>query len=451
MFSIKMDIIIAGDGEVGFHLAKTLSKIHHNITVIDSDSELLRLLQTDNDLLTITGHSTSIKTLKEAGIGECDLLISVLHEENINIITCILGKRLGAKRTIARVSSIEYLNDDNKSMFKALGIDEMVSPERIAAKEITNLLSRNTATEVFDFSGGLLSIYMTRLDDDTAFTNKKIVEIAQLYPQMDARIVCIIRKGQTIIPGGEDYFLSGDLVYLLLRPDSLKIIESLFKKHEFTIKKAMILGGGRIGRRAALNLQDKIQLKIIEKDKNRCYILADDLDKTLIINGNGSDISLLTDEGLKEMDAFIATTGSTETNILSCLHAHKHGVKKTVALVENIGYIDVSQDIGIDTIINKKLITASYIARFTLGGEVTSSKWLSGIDAEVFEVIVKEKSPATKDIVMNLTIPDGVSIGGVIRDGQSFIARGNTQIETGDKVVVFSLPESAAKAMKLFN
>ena len=446
-----MNIIIAGDGEVGFHLAKTLSKVRHNITVVDPHSDLLKLLQTDNDLLTVTGNSTSISVLKEAGINDCDLLISVLHEENINLITCILGKRLGAKRTVARVSSIEYLNDDNKSMFKAMGIDEMVSPERIAAKEITNLLTRNTATEVFDFSGGLLSIYMTRLDKQTAFTDKTIAQVAKEYPQMDARIVCIIRSGQTIIPGGDDYYREGDLIYLLVRPESLEIVKTLFKKTEVQIKNAMILGGGRIGRRTALNIQDKIQLKIIEQDKNRCFKLVDDLEKTLIINGNGSDISLLMDEGLKQMDAFIATTGSTETNILSCLHAHRQGVKKTIALVENISYIDVSQDIGIDTIINKKLITASYIARFTLSGEVTSSKWLSGIDAEVFEVIVKEKSPVTKDIIMNLKIPNGVSIGGIIRDGQSFIARGNTQIETGDKVVVFSLPESANKAMKLFN
>lgn len=446
-----MDIIIAGDGEVGFHLAKTLSKIKHNITVVDPHSELLRLLQTDNDLLTITGESTSISVLKEAGVSSCDLLISVLHEESINIITCMLGKRLGAKRTIARINSIEYLNDENKSMFKALGIDEMVCPERIAAKEITNLLTRNTATEVFDFSNGLLSIYMTRIDTDAVFVDKTIMETAQLYPQMDARIVCIVRQGQTIIPRGDDYYRKGDLVYLLVKPEGLEVVKELFKKKDFRIKNAMIIGGGRIGRRAALNLENIMQLKLVEENKNRCLKLLDELSSTMVINGNGSDISLLLDEGLRDTDAFIATTDSTETNILSCLHAHKQGVKKTIALVENINYIDVSQDIGIDTIINKKLITASYIARFTLNGEVTSSKWLSGIDAEVFEVIVKEKAPATKNTIMNLSIPQGVSIGGIIRDGTSFIARGDTQIESGDKVVVFSLPEVANKVMKLFN
>ncbi|MBR1770283.1 MAG: Trk system potassium transporter TrkA [Bacteroidales bacterium] len=446
-----MDIIIAGDGEVGFHLARTLSKIKHNITVVDPNSELLRLLQTDNDLLTIPGESTSISVLKEAGVSDCDLLISVLHEESINIITCMLGKRLGAKRTIARINSIEYLNDENKNMFKSLGIDEMVCPERIAAKEITNLLTRNTATEVFDFSNGLLSIYMTRIDDEAVFIDKTVMETAKLYPQMDARIVCIVRQGQTIIPGGNDYYRKGDLVYLLVRPDGLEVVKELFKKKDFRIRNAMIIGGGRIGRRAALNLENIIQLKLVEENKERCMRLLDELSSTMVINGNGSDISLLMDEGLRDTDAFIATTDSTETNILSCLHAHRQGVKKTIALVENINYIDVSQDIGIDTIINKKLITASYIARFTLNGEVTSSKWLSGIDAEVFEVIVKEKAPATKDVIMNLNIPAGVSIGGIIRDGESFIAKGNTQIESGDKVVVFSIPEAANKVMKLFN
>jgi trk system potassium uptake protein TrkA len=197
--------------------------------------------------------------------------------------------------------------------------------------------------------------------------------------------------------------------------------------------------------------QHSINLKLIEQDKNRCFNLVDELNKTMVINGNGSDISLLMDEGLEDTDAFISTTGSTETNILSCLHAHKHGVKKTIALVENISYIDVSQDIGIDTIINKKLITASYIARFTLNADVTSSKWLSGIDAEVVEVIVKNDAPATKKKVMELDIPKGVSIGGVIRDGDSFIVKGDSQILPGDKVVAFTVPESANKLMKLFN
>ncbi|MDR1725926.1 MAG: Trk system potassium transporter TrkA [Bacteroidales bacterium] len=446
-----MNIIIAGDGEVGFHLAKSLSKVRHNITVIDPHSELLAMLQAEADLMTITGSSTSLSTLKEAGIASCDLLIAVLHEESINIITCILGKRLGAKRTIARISTIEYLNDDNKQMFKALGVDEIVSPERIAAKEITNLLTRTTATEIFDFANGLLSVYMMRVGSSAIVLDKTLTESAKEHPDIEARVVCIIRKGKTIIPDGNEKYLKGDLIYMIAKASSLDKINELGGRKDYNVKNAIIVGGGRVARRAALNLQDKISLKIIEKDRDRCFDLTNMLANTMIINGDGSDLSLLMEEGLESTDAFIALTDSTETNILSCLHAHKHGVKKTIALVENISYIDVSQDIGIDTIINKKLTAASYIARFTLAANVTTSKWLAGMDAEVIEILAKERSSVTKSKIRDLHIPYGASIGGVIRNNQAFITGGDFQIVAGDKVVVFTIPEAAAKIVKIFN
>ncbi|MDR0789290.1 MAG: Trk system potassium transporter TrkA [Bacteroidales bacterium] len=446
-----MNIIIAGDGEVGFHLAKSLSKVRHNITVVDPNSELLTMLQAEADLMTITGSSTSLKTLKEAGVTSCDLLISVLHEESINIMTCILGKRLGAKRTIARISSIEYLDGDNKQIFKALGVDEIVSPERIAAKEITNLLTRTTATEIFDFANGLLSVYMMRIGSAALVLGKTLAEINQLYPDIEARIVCIIRNGKTIIPDGNERYCKGDLIYLIAKSTSLEKINELGGRKDFNIKTAIIVGGGRIARRAAFNLQNDISLKIIEKNRDRCFDLTNILSNTMIINGDGNDISLLTEEGIENTDAFIALTESTETNILSCLHAHKHGVKKTIALVENISYIDVSQDIGIDTIINKKLITASYIARFTLAANVTTAKWLAGINAEVIEILAKEKSSVTKAKVRDLNVPYGASIGGVIRNNQAYITNGDFRIEAGDKVIVFTVPEAAAKMVKLFN
>ncbi|MDR1005463.1 MAG: Trk system potassium transporter TrkA [Bacteroidales bacterium] len=446
-----MNIIIAGDGEVGFHLAKSLSKVRHNITVVDPHSELLTMLQAEADLMTITGNSTSLKTLREAGVASCDLLIAVLHDESINIMTCILGKRIGAKRTIARISTIEYLEENNKQMFKALGVDEMVSPERIAAKEITNLLTRTTATEIFDFSKGLLSFYMMRIGSAALVLDKTLLEASELYPDIEARIVCIIRKGKTIIPDGQEKYLKGDLVYLVAKSSSLEDINTLGGRKDVNIKNAIIIGGGRVARRTALNLQNDIKLKIIEKNRERCFNLTDELSNTMVINGDGSDISLLNEEGLESTDAFIALTESTETNILSCLHAHKHGVKKTIALVENISYIDVSQDIGIDTIINKKLIAASYIARFTLSPNVTTAKWLAGIDAEIIEIVAKEKSPITKAQIKDLHLPQGVSIGGVIRRDEPYITNGNFKIMPGDKVIVFTIPEMAAKIVKLFN
>jgi trk system potassium uptake protein TrkA len=384
-------------------------------------------------------------------VASCDLLIAVLHDESINIVTCILGKRLGAKRTIARISTIEYLEDTNRQIFKGVGVDEVVSPERIAAKEITNLLTRTTATEIFDFGGGLLSVYMMRVGDEALVVGKTLAEMAIEYPDIEVRVVCIIRHGRTIIPDGNEKYLQGDLIYMIAKTTSIEKVNALGGRKDYNIHNAMIIGGGRVARRAAMNLQDKISLKIIEKDRDRCFDLTNILSNTMIINGDGSDMSLLVDEGLENTDAFIALTDSTETNILSCLHAHKHGVKKTIALVENISYIDVSQDIGIDTIINKKLTAASYIARFTLSANVTTSKWLAGMDAEVIEILAKERSAVTKAKIRDLHLPFGVSIGGVIRNNQAFITSGDFQIEAGDRVVVFTMPEAANKMVKYFN
>lgn len=445
-----MNILIAGDGEVGFHIARSLSKVKHNITVVDPNSELLKMLEADSDLLTIAGNSTSLETLRDAGVENADLLISVLHQESINIITCMLGKRLGAKRTIARVNTQEYLNDINKGMFKGMGVDELVCPEKIAAKEISNLLTRNITTELFDFGNGLLCIYMLRIDQRALIINKSLREIGKEHPKLGIRTVCIIRHGRTIIPTGDNKYLMNDLVYIIARPESVNKFKLLIGKEDRNIKDVIIIGGGRIGRRAALNLHDKMNVKIIEQDIERCNRLANEFNNVMIINGNGNDISLLQDEGINETHALIALTDSTETNIITCLYAHRQGVKKTIALVENLNYIDVSEDIGIDTIINKKIITARYITRFTLGEEIPSSRWLSGIEAEVLEIIAKEKSLITKKPLKNFKFPKGVNIGGIIRNGKAIIADGETLIEAKDKVIAFTIPESALKFLKLF-
>ncbi len=446
-----MNIIIAGDGEVGFHLARSLTQLKHNIVVVDPHKELLQMIESETDLLTIAGNSTSLYTLREADAESADLLISVLHDETINLLTCILGKRLGAKRTIARINNIEFLTRENKSFFKSLGVDEMVCPERIAAKEIVNLLNFNISTEVFEFSKGLLTMHLLRIDEKAKVLNKTFKEVHEIFPNVDAKTVAIIRDGRTIIPKGTDMFLKNDLAYVISKPSSLRFLRELIGKLDFEVKNIIIAGGGRIGKKTAKNLEKKMSVKLIDIDKERCYELADSLTKTLIINGDATDMDLLEEEGIGNTDAFIALTDSTETNILTCLHARKHGVKKTIALVENIDFIDLSQDIGIDTIINKKLITSSYIARFTVHAEVNSSKWLSGTNAEVMEFIAHEKSLATRKPIHKLDIPKGATIGGIIRNGEAFIAKPDTQIQTDDKVVAFTVSQSLSNLAKLFD
>ncbi len=446
-----MNIIIAGDGEVGLHLAQELANENHDITIIDQHEEMLKMVESHTDLMTIMGSSTSISVLQSANIQKADLLISVVHNENINLVTAILGKQLGAKRTIARVNNLDNLNKKNIQIFKNLGIDALVCPEEIAAQEIIGLLKQTAATEIFDFSDGKLSLFLIKLEENAPVINKTLNQIAAEYPHLNFRSVAIHRNSKTIIPKGDNMLKTNDLSYVITKPEGVNELLMLSGKKHIDINNVMIIGGGRVGRTTAKKLEKDLNIKLLEIDKGKCMTLTDSLEETLVINGDARDIQLLIDEDIKGIDAFIAVTDNSETNILTCLHARKYGVKRTIALVENIDYIDISQNIGIDTIINKKLITASYIVQFTMGAEVTSIKCLSGIDAEVMEFVAKPNSPVTKKIISKLKIPSGAIIGGIVRGNKSYIAIGDFQILENDKVVIFTLPEATHKIGKLFN
>ncbi|MCR4817256.1 MAG: Trk system potassium transporter TrkA [Bacteroidales bacterium] len=446
-----MNIIIAGDGEVGFYLAKSLSQLDYNITVVDPHSELLARLEKETDLLTIAGDSTSPRVLEDAKVGECDLLLSVLHDEPVNLMTCILAKRLGARKTVARITNAELLATKYKDTLRDMGVDELVCPERIAAKEITNLLHHTVATEFFDFSGGLLTMYVVRLGSESPVVGKSVKESAQVYSSLQVRIVAILRHGETVIPHSDTVFESGDMAYIVSKANQMDGVKRIAGSVDFEIKKVMIAGGGRIGRFAAQTLEKEKRITLVEQNRRRCKDLAEVLSNTLILNGDATDIELLKEEGLTTNDAFIAVTDSSETNVLTCLHARKLGIRKTIALVENTGFINISQDIGIDTIINKKLITASYIARFIVKGDAVSSKWLSGTNAELIEFVVGRHAVATKVTIGELRLPEGrATIGGIIRGRETLLPTRDTQLREKDKVVVFALPSAMERVSKLF-
>jgi trk system potassium uptake protein TrkA len=446
-----MNIIIAGDGEVGFYLAKSLSELDYNITVVDPHDKLLKRLEKETDLLTITGDSTSPRVLKEANVESCDLFLSVLHSESINLVTCILAKKLHAKKTVARITNAELLEKAHRETFRELGVDEMVCPERIAAKEITNLLSNTVATEFFDFSGGLLTMYLIRLEKGSQVINHSVRDMVHTYRTMQVRIVAVLRNSETIIPHTDFVFAEGDLAYIISKPNQLDTIKKLAGKKEVSVRNVMIAGGGRIGRYAALTLEDHMHITLVESNHERCDDLTTILSNTLIINGDATDIELLKEEGFINNDAFIAVTDSSETNVLTCLHARRYGIQKTIALVENTGFINISQDIGIDTIINKKLITASYITRFIVRGSAISSKWLSGTNAELIEFTVSPRSSATNNTIGGLGIPEGAIIGGIIRGRETILPTRDTQLMEQDKVVVFTMPKLADRVSRLFS
>ena len=446
-----MKIIIAGDGEVGVHLAKSLSELDYDITVVDPHDELLKRLESETDLLTIVGDATSPTVLRDAGVADCDLFLAVLHHESVNLMSCLLAKKLKAKKTVARITNAELLAPRNREMMREMGVDEMVCPERIAAKEITNLLANSVATEFFDFSDGLLTMYVIRLEDGSPVVGHAVKDLAQTYRDLQVKVVALLRGGETIIPHGDTVFHAGDLAYIIGHAGQVDNINRVAGKKAFSIRRVMMAGGGRIGRYAAQNLQDSMHVTLIEEDRARAEELSASLSDTLVINGDATNIELLKEEGLERADAFISVTNSSETNVLTCLHAKRLGVRRTIALVENTGFITISQDIGIDTIINKKLITASYIARFIVKGDAVSSKWLSGTNAEVRELKVGKWSPATRKPIGQLDMPVGATIGGITRGRETMLPSRELQLKQGDRVVVFTMPKVMATVARLFD
>lgn len=436
---------------MGSHLARMLSGNGHDITVIDSDSKALNELGNLADLITIEGDTTTFAILRKAGVRRCDLFIAVNHDENMNILSAIMAKQLGAKKSIARIDNNEYLEPNNKEMFIDMGIDYLFHPEQVAALEVTNLLGHTSTTDYVDFSGGLLALVVVKLEPTSPLIGRKLIDLADDGSITEFRAVAITRGSQTIIPRGQDEFFEGDVVYIIARKDVAKSVTELSGQKSVEVKNLIILGGSRIGVRVASELQDDMNVKIIEYNGEKAYRLAEELDRTLIIHEDGRNLDAMLEEGLSTADAFLAVTGRSETNILAAMQAKRMGVKKVIAEVENLNYIRLAESVGIDTIINKKRVTASNIFRFTMSTDVQAIRCLSGSEAEVLEFIVKPNSPATKCAIKDMRLPQDVIIGGIVRGDKVFIAVGDTRINAYDRVVVFSMPGSISTVGSFFN
>jgi trk system potassium uptake protein len=443
-------IVIAGMGDVGYHLAKQLSNEEHDIIAIDMDQQRLSYSDSMADILTINGSSTSVSTLKQAKVDKADLFVAVTSFEEVNVTSAILAKKLGAKKTIARISNSEYLDESVDISFSEIGIDFMIYPEELAAKEMVNLILRSAATDVMDFEGGKLSVIGLRLDKDAPVIRKTIVDIAKEFDTYDFRIVALHRNFRTIIPKGNDRFLPNDQVFVITRPEGNNVVLKLAGKEDINFDNIMILGGSKIGRRVAELLEDKMTVKLIESDEEKTLQLADSLTSTLVIKGDGRDIDLLAQEGIIDVDAFVAVTEDAETNIITCLMAKHLGVKKAIALVDKVNYIPLTQTIGLDSLINKKLIAANNISRYIRKSEVLALSTLEGIDADIMEYVVQPNSLITKKPIKDLNFPKEAIIGGIIRGDDSMIAIGDTRVQNGDKVVVFSLPGGVKQTEKFF-
>lgn len=448
-----MKIIIAGAGEVGFHLAKLLSYEAQEITLIDIDKERLAYADTHLDIRALHGNATSIKVLQDAQVQTSDLVIGVTASETINITLCLLAKQLGCKKTIARVSNTEFTEQRDLIKFENLGIDDLISPEELAADEIQLILDQAAFNDTYQFDQGIVTLLGVILPKSASFIDKNLKEIAEIFPELHFMPLLLQPKDtqHTLIPAEDTVFKAGDRVYFMALDKGVEELYKLTRISKKEIKNVMILGGSEIGFKTARDLCSKdYQVKLIEKNKEKAVNLADELPHAFIINGDGSNVELLEEENLAAMDAFIAVTKNSETNIIACLLAKSKQIKKTIALVENIDYFQLSHSIGVDTLINKKLITANAIFRYTRKGKVLALTRLSNLNMEILEFEVKPTSRISGKLLKDLDFSGEARIGAIIRQGEGIIPLDDFKIMQGDRVVICCFSKALSHIENLF-
>ena len=446
-----MKIIIGGAGAVGTHLSKLLSKDHQDCILIDEYPERLAGLDNRYDIMTLLGSPTSIKTLKEAGIEHADLFVGVMNEESRNMTACMIAHALGAKKTVARIDNIEYLAPHQLEMFEQMGINSLIYPEVLAAIDITNGLKMSWVRQRWDVHGGALVLLGIKLRKTCEILNQPLKQLCG--PDDPYHVVAIKRNNDTLIPSGNDELHINDIAYFMTTREYIPYIRKISgKEHYADVKNVIIMGGGKTSVRVAKTAPDYMNLKIIEINEARCEKLNEllnDVD-TMVIHGDGRDLGLLQEEGIQNTQAFVALTHNTETNILACLTAKRLGVRKTIAMVENLDYVEMAESLDIGTIINKKTLAAGHIYQMMLDADVTNVRSLMMVDSEVAEFVAAMDSKVTKKAVKDLGLPFGVTIGGLVRNDQGILVNGNTRIEAGDSVMVFCHEQNLKKLEKYF-
>jgi len=445
-----MKIVIAGGGSIGYHLAKLLSLENQDITVIENDQAVIENISIKLDVMSVLGDATSIATLTEANVKNADLYITVTTSEGTNLLSAILAHQLGAKHTIARVNNPEFLSEDQKTYFKTIGIDKIISPQQLAANEILRLVKRSSLTDILNFEDGEISIAGFTVDDDSKLVDKTVSQLGDELNGIEHRAVALLRNHNTQIPKSHTKLQKGDHVYLSIKTKHLDLLNPFLGKESKPIKNIMIIGDSDLSLKTAELLQDNYQVILVIQDENLGNYFLKHLSKTLVIIGDPNNKELLEQEGIDNMDAFIALSQNSEINILTSLLAEEFGVYKTIAYVDNEVYTHISQSIGIDTIINKKLIAANYIFRFVRKGNIKVIATLHGVAAEVIEYQITKSNRITSHTLGELHLPDSCVVAGVVRDNQSIIPNDDFLLQKLDKVIILAMPNAINKIEAIF-
>ena len=446
-----MKIIITGVYSIGTYLAKLFAKNKDNIIIIDSDQERLEKINNEADLLTVCASTTNINTLKSNGIDEADLYIAVTPDQSVNINNCIIAHALNAKKTVAKVDDPEFMTDDSREFFRRLGVDNLIYPEELAAREIISGLKMSWVRQRWDVHGGALVMLGIKLHHNCEILDQPLKDICG--PDDPYHIVAIKRDADTIIPNGNDTLKYHDLAYFMTTKQYIPYIRRIVgKEHYVDVKNVMMMGCGNTGERAVKMMPSYMNVKIFESDPHRVEVLNEVLpEKALVISADGRDVEERKNENIRDMQAFVALTNNTEVNILSCLTAKQLGVRKTVAMIDNMAYVGMAEQLSIGTIINKKAIAASAIYQIMLDTNVMNITYLLSANADAAEFVPVEGSKITQHPVKNLKLPKGMTIGGLVREGKGMLVSGNTEIKPGDSVVVFCHGINLKQVEKLFN
>lgn len=445
-----MNIVIVGGGDIGFNLAKRLSIEKHNITLIERDNSKIEYAREHLDAMIVHGDGASWTVLERAGVRDADIVAALTDSDTANIVACKLAKKVSTATTIARVRNPEFLEPGFVMEPAELGVDQFIQPEQETAQAVVRLIRQASATDIVEFEGGKIELLGIRLEHGSPILHKPLKDLSQHYGDPPLRVVAIVRNHQTVIPRGDDIFVVGDRLFAVCDPEYINTFMELSGKSGKPVEDVMILGGGLVGQFIAKSLEGECNVKVIESRDDKSSEIAEDLVDSLVIHGDGTDLDLLSSEGIAEMDAFIAVTGDDETNIITSLVAQHLQVQRTVALVAKTEYLPITQTIGMDTLVSKQLMTVNAIQKFIRTQQVADVVTLPGIDAEVIEFIAQAKSKITGKPLNKVKFPVNAIIGAILREDTFIIPKGNTQVREGDKVVVFTLPNAVHAVERMF-
>ncbi len=446
-----MKIIIVGAGQVGFHIASHLALENKDVVVLDKNPDALRRVSDNLDVQIIRGSGSSPVVLEEAGIQNAEIMLAVTNSDETNLVACLVANIVSpSTKKLARIRDADFDNYHRNFREVAPHIDTIINPDIEVVKTIHRMMSVPGAVDIGEFADGRLKFVGVNLEDDSELAGARLSDLPKILGDDRPLIAALVREDEFIIPRGDDQIKAGDLVYFISEEDKLLDTLSLFNKIAQPLKRALIVGGGRIGYRLARLLEEhSIYCKIIERNPERCTYLAERLNKAIVLSGDGSDQELLSEENIQDMDIVITLTHDEETNILASLLAQRMGARKTITRISKFSYFPLTNAIGIEQVVSPRLSAINTILQHIRKGKVLSAISIKGEQAEVIEAVALETSDIVEKPLRDIAFPKGAMLAGIIRKDAIIIPTGESIIQPNDRVIIFARKEAIPKIEKL--